>query len=307
MTASGTAAATADPTDRTDPDRAVRAGVIRWCVAGTIGLGVLIASYLLAVQTVTGQRLENAVLRGALQANPAEISTADRVLGSITVTSLGVAVLIVVILGCARGGWRLGLVGGGIVVVPLGIAEVLKRWVLPRPDLVHAPTEIAHNSFPSGHTTIAMGVTCAVLVVVPWRFRLPAMLVALAWLVGVGAYTVTARWHRVSDTLGGNGLVLATTALAFFILVRWRLVEPAPDGAAAVVRNVILVILGIYGVGAAALGSIIAVYAADQPPGETADYNLFLAGHSLASAGSVFAVLLAWWGWRRLTTGTPAP
>ena len=69
-----------------------------------------------------------------------------------------------------------------------GSDEVLKRFLLPRPDLVVAPDEFFHNTFPSGHTTIAMTVLVAAMLVVPHR-RCGVTLVAIvASAVAIGIH-----------------------------------------------------------------------------------------------------------------------
>ncbi|MFM9378123.1 phosphatase PAP2 family protein [Gordonia sp. VNK21] len=275
----------------------------RWLLLALLATAVLCAAYVLAVRTATGQRLENAALRGALQVNPAEVTGADEVLATITVTSLGVAVAIVGLIGLIREGWWLACAGVATIGGPVVATEVLKRWVLPRPELVDAPDSILHNSFPSGHTTVAMAVACGVLVVVPWRWRTPAMIVVGLWAIGIGGYTVIARWHRASDTVGGNAMALIGAAVGALILARLGLVRPVP-GRRAPLRALAVTLLALFGLLVAASGVLLTVVGAGQEAGETADYNLFLGADSIASAGSVFALLLAWYGWYRFETVT---
>lgn len=278
-----------------------RAG-LRWALLALGSLGVLIGVYLAAVRTYTGQRLENAALRGALEVNSEEVTVADDVLATFTLTSLGVAVACLAVIGWVRGGLRLAAVAVAVVGAATVSTELLKRVILTRPVLVDAPEYLQHNSFPSGHTTVAMSVACAALLVVSWRWRTPAMVLVLAWTVGVGAYTVVARWHRLSDTLGADAIAVLMASLGALVLLRSGLVRAVPDRERAPVRTVIVVFAVVYAVVMGAAGLLLGIVGARQDPGSTADYNLYLAAQSLASVGSVAAILLLWSSWRRLET-----
>jgi hypothetical protein len=185
------------------------------------------------------------------------------------------------------------------------ITEVLKRYALGRPMLTEAPEHWLHNSYPSGHTTVAMSVACATLLVVSWRRRTLAMLIVTSWTVGVGAYTVVARWHRLSDTLGADAVAVLTAVLGALILLRAGLIRRVPADVRAPVRTVLLTLAALYLVIVAVVGILLGLAGARQDrqdPGPIADYNVYLAAQSLASAGSILAILLVWWSWRRLET-----
>lgn len=272
----------------------------RWTIIAVSCVVLLVAVYLVAVRTPWGQTFEEAALRGALQVNAAEVTDADRILDSITVGSLVAAVAALAIVGWIRGGWRLAVPVASIVVVGLLIAEVLKRWVLHRPDLVHH--ESTHNTFPSGHTTIAMTVVIATLVVVPWRWRGTVMVLVMLWGVGIGAYTETARWHRLSDTLAGNLIALAVGSVVALLLARWGMVigvdRPPRRG-----RVVFVWVLGVLAVAAALVGVVVLVVFAAQDggvPPAARDWHAYESAQLLAAAGSVAAALVAWGSWHRL-------
>lgn len=277
----------------------------RWVVLLLFAGAVFWLVYAVAVQTVTGQRLENAALRGAEGVDAGELVDADDMLGQITVTSLAVAIVAIALIGFARGGWRLAAYGAGTIVVSLGATEVFKH-LLPRPDLIGAPSWIAHNSFPSGHTTVAMSVLMAVLIVVPWRWRGLAMIIVMTWAVGIGAYTVTAGWHRVSDTVGADAVVLMVGALASLLLLGSGAVRPVSEPARLIRVFFVCLAVAVLIVGAV-VGTLLAVYASRQPLDQiVTDDNLFLAAQALASFGSLAAALLAWGSWHRLESVAPA-
>ncbi|WP_440712618.1 phosphatase PAP2 family protein [Gordonia sp. FQ] len=276
------------------------AGRARWAVLAVGALAVLIGVYWAAVRTYTGQRVENAALRGSYQINADQVTAADNALATLTVGSLAVAVVILAVIGWVRGGFRLAVVAVAVVGGASAATEVLKRYVLRRPDLVDGPPQWLHNSFPSGHTTVAMAVACATLLVISWRWRTVAMLIVTTWTVGVGAYTVIARWHRLSDTLGADAIALLAASLGALYLVRRGLVRRVPADRRAPVRTVLVVLAAVYVFGAGATGVYVGLAGAGQTPGDVADFNLYLAAQTLASVGSVLTILLAWWSWHRL-------
>lgn len=209
----------------------------RWLIVAAACLVVLILVYVLAVLTVTGQELENAALRGADQAAARDQTAADQSLSRITLYSLGVAVVLVAVIGLLRRRPALAVAAVGVIVAGQVVTQGLKRFVLPRPSLVPLTGHYADNSMPSGHTTIAMTVLFAALLVVPYRWRGVTMVLLLSWAVGIGAYTVTAKWHRLSDTLAADAIALGLACLASWWLARRGVVHryegrlPDPAGA----------------------------------------------------------------------------
>ncbi|MBN6038321.1 phosphatase PAP2 family protein [Amycolatopsis sp. 195334CR] len=277
--------------------------VRRWvAVAVVSGVGVAVV-YLLAVWTSTGQLLENAALRGADEAGAADRDAADEALGQITVYSLAAAVVAVGLVGVLRRRFALAVAAVGLIVVGQVITQVLKRFVLPRPPLVPVTGHYAHNSLPSGHTTIAMTVLFAALLVVPYRWRGVALFFVLSWAVGIGAYTVTAKWHRLSDTVAADAVSLAVACLASLWLVRRGLVR-RHDGPRRIPRVLIVVFTALGGAIFLALGAIlIGVPLASQGLAATVSgdaWVVYLAANSLASFFSIATALVFLATWRRL-------
>jgi membrane-associated phospholipid phosphatase len=191
----------------------------RMLIAALVGIGVLVLAYVAFVLTATGQRLENAALHGANQLGAYQEANALVNLNRISVYSLAAAVTLVFVIGVVRRRMDLAVVGVGVVVVALGITEVLKRYVLVRPDLVQ-DAQMAHNSFPSGHTTIAMSVLFGLLIVVPCKWRGLTLFISVWYVVGIGEATVTAQWHRLSDTIGADAVALAVACAAMAVIAR---------------------------------------------------------------------------------------
>jgi membrane-associated phospholipid phosphatase len=60
------------------------------------------------------------------------------------------------------------------------------------------------NAFPSGHTTAAVAIGIALLLVVPARLRVSAALIAVGFSAAVGLAVVVIEWHYPSDVVGGT-------------------------------------------------------------------------------------------------------
>jgi membrane-associated phospholipid phosphatase len=278
----------------------------RWLIVALVCAVVAVAVYFLAVWTVPGQELENAALRGADEAAVRDQVVADEGLGRITVYSLAVAVVLVAVAGLVRRRPGLAVAGVGVIVAGQVVTQVLKRFVLPRPQLVPLTGHYAGNSLPSGHTTIAMTVLFAALIVVPYRWRGVALFFLLSWAVGIGAYTVTAKWHRLSDTLTADAIALALACLASWWLARRGAVH-RHEGKRRIPRVVVVTFAALGGLVFLALGAVLIGAALSQGGYEETlrdnTYVVYLAASSFASAGSVAAALVFLATWRRLEAG----
>ncbi len=104
----------------------------------------------------------------------------------------------------------LSLVAGVIIVGAVFTTEILKHWVLERPNLV--PSTLYRNSFPSGHATVAFSVGVAATLVVPPRLRRPMAALAVLYAAGIGVAVVAAGWHRPSDVVGAYLVTIAWAA-----------------------------------------------------------------------------------------------
>ncbi|RZT25177.1 PAP2 superfamily protein [Mycobacterium sp. BK558] len=261
------------------------------------------AVYLLAVQTGTGQRLEAAALRGADQVDPELHRIALQAFHTITVSSQLGATALVALVGLLRRQVWLAVAGVGVILGGQAITQLVKYHVLSRPNLVAGTG--AENTLPSGHTTAAMCLLFATLIVMPYRFRGVAMFFTLSWAVGLGAYTVIIQAHRLSDTLAADAVALIVACVAAQLLA-WTgriraVVSPPPQR--YLLRTAFIVIVSLVGAASFALGTVQAMHAAsayvnDQPTA----WRLFLSSQWLAAAGSIAAALLFWWTWYRLET-----
>ena len=241
-----------------------------------VGVLVVVASYVGLVLTPAGQAVENAALRGADQVGPQVRTESDEALTSITVASLAVACALIAVVGLLRRSIPLATAALGTVVASLLVTEALKRVVLPRPALVEASAAYTENSFPSGHTTIA-------------------------------GYTITSKWHRLSDTLGSAGIVLVVASLAALWLHRRGLVRHVETGGHRARIWFVVVPLALsllVGVGLAAVLLVATGDLLDRDP--VTEDNVFLAFQLLAGVGSVATTLALWWSWHRLEVAPTA-
>lgn len=284
--------------------------VRRWWILAAASALLAVVVYLFAVQTATGQALENAALRGADQADAGAQSTAEGALDEITVYSLAVATLAVAVIGLLRRRLDLAIASVGVIVIGQLITQALKRYLLPRPELIPVTADYAENSLPSGHTTIAMTVLFAALIVVPYRWRGVAMFFVLAWAVGIGAYTITAKWHRLSDTLTADAIALAVACLASLWLAR-RGVLRRHDGPRRAPRVVIVVCAVLVGVAFLALGTVLlgaplVVQGLDATL-QNDTWVVYLSATSFATFGSIATALVFLATWRRLEIAPTRP
>ena len=275
----------------------------RWVAGIAVGVVVLVASYLLAVWTRTGQAVENAALRGADQVAAQDAVEAGETLGAITLVSLIGSMILVAVIALLRRRLDLAVAAVGVIVLGQVLTQALKRFILPRPDLVEVAGDYSHNSFPSGHTTIAVTVLFALFLVVPYRFRGVLMFFLCPWAMSIGAYTVTAKWHRFSDTAGAVAIALICACLASWWLARrgevLRYSGPALPG-----RVALVVVIAVFSAVALAVGAFL--WAAGLARGvdftvadQVWEYNAYLGANALAAAVAGICTLLFWGLWHR--------
>jgi membrane-associated phospholipid phosphatase len=272
--------------------------LLRYWFAAVVAAAGFVGTYGLFVLTDTGQRWDDAALDGRAGVTPDELQTAEVGLSQITVTSLVVGISIVLLIALVRGRPLLGLGAAGLVAGSLFAAEVLKRIVLPRPELVREASAMTHNSFPSGHTTIAIAFMLALVLVVPYGLRPWAALAGGLWGVGISGYTIVAGWHRPSDTIGAAWLVVfVACAVTGFLMATGHSRVTRPRGMlGSLVRQLAVAPIALTAAVALGLGSLLSAVAAHQlsdPAVEmsTAEDNAYLGGRMLAVGSSAGAVL----------------
>lgn len=181
--------------------------------------------YVLSVHTTWGQQVGNNALLGRHQVGRDGARAGLRLLDTISLTSLGVAGLSLMALAALRGRWRLA---AGVAVLIAGAnvtTQVLKRYILDRPDLLSGPAEYFHNSLPSGHATVAASLALALLLVVPRGLRVVALVGGGIYAGAVGVATLATGWHRAGDVVAAWGVA---GAFAFAVAAALTLAAPGP-------------------------------------------------------------------------------
>lgn len=150
-------------------------------------------------------------------------------------------------------------VGAFVLVLGANVTtEVLKRWVLPRPDLLPADLREGRPSFPSGHSTVAMSLALALVLVVPRSVRSLAAVAGLVYAVGVGVAVIVAGWHRPSDAYGAYLVSFAWACLVAAVLVEERGLGSRPGQVRRPVGGRLILVVGL-GILAAAFAILLAV------------------------------------------------
>ncbi|MSS83315.1 phosphatase PAP2 family protein [Actinomycetaceae bacterium WB03_NA08] len=161
-----------------------------------------------ALYTVAGQNLDNLGMealkeRAALIPEGLDFLTNLVSLPALIVVAAGVA-------GVAL--WRrrpaLGIRAVIIVAASNLMVQIVKA-ALSRPELNVSWS--LQNSYPSGHTAFAAGVSAALVVVAPKAFRSAAALFGTVWTGLMSLVVVAQGWHRPADTIASILIVAAWT------------------------------------------------------------------------------------------------
>jgi membrane-associated phospholipid phosphatase len=175
--------------------------------------------YIVAVHTEWGQRIDDAALDGRTTRVAVQNAT-SRLLDTISIASLALGSAAIVVIALMRRRPHLALAAGVIIVGSNVTTQLLKKVVLDRPNygLREDPHEMS-NWFPSGHSTVAMALAVALVLVVSENARPWAAFGGLIYATAVGAGTVTAGWHRPSDVIGAYLVVTMWTGITVAVLI----------------------------------------------------------------------------------------
>lgn len=203
---------------RDNPAWASARGLI---LLSALAFGAFVVVWLLAAQTEIGQRIDQAALEGGRQAPETAQDAADRLLRVVSIGSLLAATAVLSALAWLRRRPGLLLIPVAVIGLSLLATEAFKLVIFERPDLISDP-KLRANSYPSGHTTVAVGIGLAAVLVAPPSLR-TAMGFAAAGLAAVaGVFVVTADWHRPSDPIGSYLLTLSVAAACMAALRLWH-------------------------------------------------------------------------------------
>lgn len=269
---------------------------------GAAALAGLTIVYVLAVWTVPGQRFEDAVLRAADRVTgSAEQAQAVGILDAISVPSVVAAMVAIVLTGVFRRRLFLGVVAAGMFAASM-TTTVLFQHFLERPTLLAHGDRRQDQSFPSGHAAVALALMCAVVLVVPYRFRGPAMILGSLWAAGVGVATVTASRHRPSDTLGAGLIVVIWACAAVAVLARSGRVRPGASAGLIAPAGLTYAYAMVAVLAFALSATVVALVLAHHVSGD----QMLLAGRSLALSGSAAVAVALLALLRQVDAGAPA-
>lgn len=184
--------------------RAAMAAVLT-AVAATLALAAIVR---LALGSARGQRWDDQAMTTVVVGRDARLTVLS-VLGYVSIGAIVAVALGCVGLALLRGRARLA-VGAIVVLAGANITtQVLKQWVLERPDLGVGTL----NSLPSGHTTVVSSAVGATLLVAPAVLRSFVVLTGGFATTLTGASTIVAGWHRPADVVAALAVSLMWTAI----------------------------------------------------------------------------------------------
>lgn len=244
-----------------------------------------------ALQTVGGQAVDTLAMEAAMRWE--ELLGAPGVLVTRIVSlpmMVCVAVLIVVVAYLRH---RPTLAGRALsMVVAANTTTQLAKLLVERPDF-HVSTALV-NSLPSGHTTVAMSFSLALVMIAPEWLRGPSAWLGWVWTSLMGVSVMVFGWHRPADVL-----------VAILVCGAWALLLTPVESRrrhSTVLRRV-MGVLALACAVAAALGTAYAVWALNvvdlaQPGVSGFAFAEFLDGganraHVLAGIASLWVVASA--------------
>ena len=187
-------------------------------LVGLTALMVFIIAYLVLVLTPFGQSIDDQAFLARSDFGSATKKDASRVLSLIGISSVAIALLGIWLISRLEGSRLSPLRAISAFLGCVVSAEILKL-VLPRPELdAFYEASLVNkdfNTFPSGHTAIAMSLALVLVSVSPSRHRQLAAAVGLGFTLVIASSVVLAGWHRPSDAIGG----IALSAVVFSFLV----------------------------------------------------------------------------------------
>ena len=195
--------------DAGDRRRAVVAVAVGVAVLSFAGVFLL---WRVFVNSLAGQLVENAAFQGALYGRTRLLTVAEPVLDVVSVGFMVAVLVAAMVIAVLRRRWSLALQVAVLMIGANLTTQVLKKFVLDRPDL--GVEDDYGNTLPSGHTTAAASVSAALLLVVPPRVRPWVAVLGAGYTTATGISTLVGRWHRPSDVVAAVLVVLAWTSIA---------------------------------------------------------------------------------------------
>ena len=190
----------------------------------------------LALATAPGQVVDTILMEGTMRSARHYEGFSMLITGLVSVPVMVIAGAAVALVAAARrrptlAGRALGAVVGANITT-----QILKDYILTRPNL--GVTTGAGNSLPSGHTTVAVTISLALVVVAPKLSRSPSAWLGWAWTALMGVSVMMEGWHRPADVITAV-LIAGAWALAL------SPIERRPRHGAHVQRIMVWISLGL--------------------------------------------------------------
>lgn len=248
----------------------------------------LIALVALLVRNRTGARYDYK-MEFALGGPPWLFYNIEDRLQQVSVTSVAVAGVLVAAAALSRR--RIGLAVGGLVLI--GGATVSTQIL--KNHLIHELPGNVANSMPSGHATVGISISLAVLMVLPvaWQWCVLPVCAAAGFFFGAG--TVVGHWHHPGDVLAALAVCLAWAGVALAVahtVDHGRLGRPSrtPDGAVRAIGPGLATWLVIGGI--ALVSCLFLAWGAQPTVHGLHDLVLGMAAVALIAAGTV--IVYSW-------------
>ncbi|WP_022867250.1 phosphatase PAP2 family protein [Schaalia vaccimaxillae] len=253
-------------------------------------VGVVATSYV-AVSTRTGQAIDTVFMEAIMRWSEHAGGFGALMTGIVSVPAIVLVAVVVALIAAIRR--RPTLAGRALSMVVLANASTqLLKLVIDRPNL--GITTAVGNSLPSGHVTVAVSISLALVVIAPQWLRAPAAWAGWLWTSLMGVSVMMSAWHRIADVVAAV-LVCGVWALLLTPIEHRRRHAP-------IMHRAMVIIALVAGVAAVALaaGALFGVdlAAVATPGGSGYGFSAFLAAHPtraglLAVSGSLglFAVV----------------
>lgn len=173
-----------------------------WAVGGLAVIVALALAYYGFVLTTTGQTVDDRAMVAAQTYLDADVAraTALRFLQHLPEASAVIAAVVLLIVAIARRRFEAVVIAAGTALGATATTQVLKNWVLGRPDLGVSAANVP--SFPSGHVTVAAAAMVAIILVATPRIRPVLATLGGLFAAAAGVATYMLGWHRPADILG---------------------------------------------------------------------------------------------------------
>ncbi|WP_040313571.1 phosphatase PAP2 family protein [Schaalia cardiffensis] len=169
-----------------------------------------------ALSTARGQGVDTIFMEAAAKSARRFDPLVQLVTSLVSVPAIVFVGTLVFLVALAR---RRPTLAGRAIVMVLGANATtqIAKALLDRPDL--GLSTALPNSLPSGHTTVAMSITLALVMVAPQWLRAPSAWAGWIWASLMGISVMISAWHRLADVL-----------VAFFICGAWALALAPIEG-----------------------------------------------------------------------------